>query len=167
MTRLRSRGSMVAVAALLAIPLAACGEEGDNGAVATTTTAVVTTTAPTTTTIATTTTTSRRPMSTTAPAGRASVTVTVDGEAVALQRVCRGVDGAVVAIATTGRRIILVRELGLALRIGTEGGTFTETKDVRTTQTGNGTRYEGTIPVEGQPTPVTMLIADESGLTSC
>lgn len=157
----------VAVAALLAVVLVSCGDDSDGDAAPTTTTSVVTTTAPTTTTTTARTTTTTRLSTSTTAGGRSSVTVTVDGEAVALQRVCRGVDGAVVAIATTGRRIILVREQGLALRIGTEGGTFTETQQVRTTPSGNGTRYEGTIPVEGQPTPVVMQINDESGLTPC
>jgi hypothetical protein len=65
------------------------------------------------------------------------------------------------------RRCILVRELGLALRIGTEGGTFSETDQVRTTRVGQATRYEGTIPVEGHPTPVTMDVVTEDGLLPC
>ena len=162
-----TRRPVLALTALLAATLVACGDDGDDAAQPTTTTTVATTTTmATTTTTVSRTTTSARGMTTTSAPGRA-ITVTVDGQNVALQTVCRGVDGAVVAIAPTGRRIILVREQGLALRIGTEGGTFAETGQVRTTQVGGATRYEGTILVEGQPTPVTMQITSESGLTSC
>lgn len=159
---------LVALVSLLAVSVAACGEDPDE-AVTTTTSALATTTSTitvTSTTMRATTTTTRTAPSTTRP-GQENVSVTVDRRAVPLQRVCRGADGAVVAIATTGRRIILVRELGLALRIGTEGGTFSETDQVRTTRVGQATRYEGTIPVEGQPTPVTMDIVTEDGLLPC
>lgn len=163
-----TRRPVLALAALLAATLVACGDDGDGAASPTTTTTVASTTTLTpTTTVAGTTTSAGRSTSTTAARGGADITVAVDGQNVALQRVCRGVDGAVVAIADTGRRIILVREEGLALRIGTEGATFAETDQVRTTQVGGATHYEGTILVEGQPTPVTMQIASESGLTPC
>ena len=158
-----TRSPILALAVVVGATLAACGDDGDDGAQPTTTTVATTTTVPATTVPATTTTAGRSTSTTAAE----PVTVTVDGRPVALERVCRGVDGAVVSIATTGRRIILVRELGLALRIGTEGGTFAETEDVRTSPAGGGTRYEGTILVEGQPTPVTMQIISETGLTSC
>lgn len=159
---------MIVLVSLLAVGMVACGDDADEAATTTTTAAPTTTTtaARTTTTTTARTTTTRRSTSTTR-AGAANISVTVDGRAVTLERVCRGVDGAVVTISDTGRRIILVRELGLALRIGTEGGTFSETDEVRTTQVGQATRYEGTILVEGQPTPVAMEIITETGLSSC
>ncbi|MFP5316709.1 MAG: hypothetical protein ACLGI2_00250, partial [Acidimicrobiia bacterium] len=117
---------LVFVIAVLGLSLTGCGG-GEDGVAGDTTSS---TSATTTTSVVT---------PTTTPRAGENVVVRVDGQVVPLQRVCRGVDGAVVAIATTGRRIILVREEGLALRIGTEGGTFAETSDVRMTPAGQGT----------------------------
>lgn len=162
----RTGSSLVALVAALSLTLAACGN-GDEDGVTTTTAGPGTTAASTTTTVGPATT-AGATTSTSEEAPRARVSVTVDGQVVPLREICQGVDGAVVAIAAeTGRRIILVREEGLALRIGTEGGTFSETDEVQTAPAGEGTRYSGTILVEGQPTPVTMEIAGEEHLDPC
>jgi hypothetical protein len=96
------------------------------------------------------------------------VAVTVDGAPVPLLLACTGADDAVVTIAQgTQRRVILVREEGLALRIGTEGGTFAETADLQITRHDGRTRYAGSVMVEGQPTPVTIEIDDELDLPDC
>lgn len=97
----------------------------------------------------------------------ADVAVTIDGERVGLDVVCQGADGAVVATATTGRRVILVREEGLAIRLSTEGDTFTETSDVTESEIGVSAIYEGSVPVEGQPTPVTIEVRQDVELEPC
>lgn len=97
----------------------------------------------------------------------ADVAVTIEGERAGLERACQGADGAVVAVTTAGRRVILVREEGLAIRLSTEGDTFTETTDVTETEVGVTNVYEGSVPVEGQPTPVSIEVRDDVDLETC
>lgn len=97
----------------------------------------------------------------------ADVAVSIDGDRIGLEGACQGADGAVVATATTGRQIILVREEGPAIRLSTEGDTFTETTDVTTNQIGVSEIYEGSVPVEGQPTPVSIEVRTDVELAPC
>lgn len=148
-----------ALALTLALVAPACGDDGEETETGTdlgpSPTAAPGTTAPAGTMAPGTT----RP-ATGAPAG---VTAEVGGDEVDIELVCSGVDGAVVVVSTRGSLVQLVREEGLALRISTEGDTFAETDDVETTDLDGATRYEGTVTVVGEQTPVLLELPDELG----
>jgi hypothetical protein len=95
------------------------------------------------------------------------VVAEVGGERWTLEDACEGVDGAVVAVADDGRLLILVREEGLALRLSTEGDTFAETSEVEEADVPGGTRYEGEVLVEGEPTDVVLEVPAAAALEAC
>ena len=87
-------------------------------------------------------------------------------EEIELERGCSGFDGALVAVSTSGVRVMLVREGTLALRVG-RPPSFVETGDVAVTEGDRVTSYSGTVVRDGQPTTVVLTVVEGTDLAPC
>ena len=157
---------MLGVLLLLA---GACGPDQTSAAPAadgtstTVTTPTTTVTTESSTTMAVTPTTSPRSTSTTTvpatttPPRRTKdrILVGLDGDRLEATA-CAGADGATVATTSSGTRVVLVREEGLALRLVTKTGGRAETSDVETVDRDGIAYYEGVVLLDGNSITVSI-----------